>query len=89
MPLEQNVSDRLIILRSKLWNVRSELWNEDFSRLLGLFHPIEEESESPCKENPFGIHRQKKAGVSLNLSMLFPSIGLKRFEIGIVVKTIK
>ena len=54
-----------------------------------FFHPIEEESESPCKENPFGIHRQKKAGVSLNLSMLFPSVGLKRFEIGIVVKTIK
>ena len=25
----------------------------------------------------------------LNLSMLFPSVGLKRFEIGIVVKTIK
>ena len=25
----------------------------------------------------------------LNLSMLFPSEGLKRFEIGIVVKTIK
>ena len=99
----RNVSDRVITLRSKLWNVRSkvlnrysvllnvrsELWNEDSIRILGLFHPIEEESESPCKENPFGIHRQKKAGVSLNLSMLFPSEGLKRFEIGIVVKTIK
>ena len=85
----KNVSDRVIILCSKLWNVRSELWNEDFIRILGFFHPIEEESESPCKENPFGIHRQKKAGVSLNLSMLFPSEGLKRFEIGIVVKTIK
>ena len=99
----RNVSDRVITLRSKLWNVRSkvlnwhsvllnvrsELWNEDFIRILGFFHPIEEESESPCKENPFGIHRQKKAGVSLNLSMLFPSEGLKRFEIGIVVKTIK
>ena len=85
----RNVSDRVITLRSKLWNVRSELWNEDSIRFLGFFHPIEEESESPCKENPFGIHRQKKAGVSLNLSMLFPSEGLKRFEIGIVVKTIK
>ena len=75
----KNVSDRVIILRSKLWNVRSkvlnrhsvllnvrsELWNEDFSRLLGFFHPIEEGSESLCQENPFGIHRQKKAGVSL------------------------
>ena len=75
----RNVSDRVITLRSKLWNVRSkvlnrysillnvrsELWNEDFIWFLGLFHLIEEESESPCKENPFGIHRQKKAGVSL------------------------
>lgn len=60
-----NEHSELLNGRSILLNVRSKLWNEDFIWLLFISHPTGGRSECLCVENPFGIHRQRKTGVSL------------------------
>ena len=62
---QPNVRSVVLNGRSTLLDVRSAVANGKIIGLLPLFHPIGGRSESLCMENPFGICRQRKVGVSL------------------------
>ena len=62
---QPNIRSAVLNGRSTLLDVRSTVANGKIIGLLSLFYPIGGRSVSLYVENPFGIHRQRKAGVSL------------------------